>query len=40
MEVSSRCIYLRLWPQSDPYVRVQINNITQGRTEVVNNSRL
>ena len=26
--------------QSDPYVRVQINNITQGRTEVVNNSEL
>ncbi len=25
--------------QSDPYVRVQINNVTQGRTEVVNNSK-
>ncbi|OSD05892.1 tricalbin [Trametes coccinea BRFM310] len=24
--------------KSDPYVRVQINNITQGRTEVVNNN--
>jgi hypothetical protein len=26
--------------QSDPYVRVQLNNVTQGRTEVVNNSEL
>jgi hypothetical protein len=23
--------------QSDPYVRVQVNNVTKGRTEVVNN---
>lgn len=25
--------------QSDPYVRVQVNNVTLGRTEVVNNSK-
>jgi len=26
--------------KSDPYVRVLVNNITQARTEVVNNSTL
>jgi Ca2+-dependent lipid-binding protein len=25
--------------QSDPYVRVQVQNTTKGRTEVVNNSK-
>ena len=24
--------------QSDPYVRVQLNNVTVGRTDVINNS--
>jgi Ca2+-dependent lipid-binding protein len=27
-----------LQSQSDPYVRVQVNNVTKGRTEVINNS--
>lgn len=30
--------YLDSRLQSDPYVRVQIHNVTVGRTEVVNNS--
>jgi hypothetical protein len=28
---------LKQTQQSDPYVRVQVNNVTKGRTEVVNN---
>ncbi len=31
---------VRRFTQSDPYVRVLVNNITQARTEVVNNSTL
>jgi hypothetical protein len=31
---------MELFPlQSDPYVRVQVNNVIKGRTEVVNNSQ-
>ncbi|EED81501.1 predicted protein [Postia placenta Mad-698-R] len=32
-------VEVALGGKSDPYVRVQINNITQGRTEVINNSK-
>ena len=35
---SFRNVEAALGGKSDPYVRVQINNVTKGRTEVVNNS--
>lgn len=38
----SRCcrnVEAALGGKSDPYVRVQVRNVTKGRTEVINNSR-
>jgi Ca2+-dependent lipid-binding protein len=34
-----RNVEAALGGKSDPYVRVQVNNITKARTEVINNSR-
>jgi hypothetical protein len=36
--IHPRNVEATLGGKSDPYMRVQINNITKGRTEVVNNS--
>jgi Ca2+-dependent lipid-binding protein len=38
LRASLRNVEATLGGKSDPYMRVQINNVTKGRTEVINNS--